>query len=173
MLSDGTTSNYIPWSGTSSSYTTCYTDSQIRAWLNSTSSRVTVGEKTYKGFLGQFTYTSSKVKGTNINSLCSVCTSSSYGGSSCKHYYNNSDTLTTYAKNRGSGDKIFLLSQKDAETYFHYNSARKKTGGDTYWWLRSCRSSGHVRNVNSDGNVSIDPPYYTDYGFAPALFLSI
>ncbi|MBQ7307024.1 MAG: hypothetical protein IJW82_00675, partial [Clostridia bacterium] len=92
-----------------------------------------------------------------------------------------------------TNDKIYLLSYKEATTYFENNSQRQKQSsdyakcqglsvstdsnylGNGYWWLRSpsCSKDYNVINIYSDGAIKEFTTYATSYGVVPVLKIKL
>ena len=114
----------------------------------------------------------------------------SYSGSDIQTYLNGT-FITTYGLSNvsicsvdvssdiatvGSGsDKLFLLSSREANTYFNSNSDRVANydGSPDYWWLRSAESEYSIYTVSSSGSVSPDGSSNYDRGVRPAMWVNL
>lgn len=105
----------------------------------------------------------------------------------------NSASSTGYSSNsyacNNTNDKMFLLSYKEATTYFSSYTARKAKGTDyakcqglyvnsssySYWWLRSPSSydASIAQHVNHGGGISDFHVLSTDYGVRPACYINL
>ncbi len=88
-------------------------------------------------------------------------------------YEEDLDTLYASFLDYASEDHLFLLSAKEAQMLYADNSARIKTGGNDFWWVRSANVSepAYAGFVVSSGEVLIGNVDADWIGVSPALNL--
>jgi len=83
--------------------------------------------------------------------------------------------LKTKLPDVGTTDKVFLLSSKEALTLYKSNEARRKTGINSLWWLRSPHSSYvYFAGIVDDFGDLISTDVSSGYvGVSPALWVDL
>ena len=97
------------------------------------------------------------------------------------------NNANSYACNN-TNDKMFLLSYKEANTYYTDSTARQAKGSDyakcqglevdgsnSYWWLRSPHRvhANFALDVSDDGNLTGLEVSCTNYGVRPACWINL
>ena len=99
------------------------------------------------------------------------------------------DSSNSYACNN-TNDKMFLLSYKEATTYYTSETARQAKGsdyakcqglevnssnGNSYWWLRSPhkKDANFALDVNGNGYTTSLEVSRTEYGVRPACWINL
>ena len=127
--------------------TVYYSDSSVRTWLNDT-------------YYNRFS--------TNIRNKLQPMSvfSDNYT------LYDKVKLLSFTEVNGSAGSTITIPGDYPVEgsqyPIFTDNNSRKRTGSNTFWWLRSRFDSGRVWRVYDDGSVNISITY-VNYGVVPAI----
>jgi len=74
-------------------------------------------------------------------------------------------------------DKIFLLTQQEADRYLGSDGVKANFDGKPWWWWLRAPGEKYTRtqNVTLDGKISVDgnPGFYTSGGVRPVMWLSL